>query len=415
MTSASPKLPPAAELSGRCLELCERNGLREYRDSHLRSVQSGLGLVGGDDRFRLLDQIADWGYWVEKGGQPAGEGSQEWAHGGAFVEEFLSLHEQASEPEKHKPESDLKAALAGGFAPLELQVRVSAWLRSHAYATAIADVDPARRSFDFLAERGSIIVEVECKSFSVDKGRKVTGSALRNLVHRCQSVLAGALVGAERAALLIEAKGRFPEDVESHTGIAEACATSIRERRERAPSPAIRVAPLPRDFPDPRAAPRELKAWARHAAGGRNVRVALMSPDGDALLVLVAASRAADRIARAIKEELVEAADKQLSRGRPGLVAVLLEGVRETELVDLATDSGLRDATLRVLTKEGRGHLRGVVYFADSGEAEAPPGPHGRELLAFRNPRPSPFPAPDPDDLLGPARKPTGLEPVAQA
>jgi hypothetical protein len=176
----------------------------------------------------------------------------------------------------------------------------------------------------------------------------------------------------------------------------------------------IRITPLPRDFPDPRVLPRELKIWASAAVGERNVRVAWIAL-ADALVVLIVTSRAADRVVRAIERELDEAAGRQLSRIRPGLVAILLEGVSEAELATLARDSMLAVATSRVLARESRRHLRGVLYFADSlAEDEAPLGPDGRRLLAFPSAQPSPFDIPDPHDLLGTARKPTAPEPVGQ-
>jgi hypothetical protein len=412
---AAPETSHATDLARRFLELCERNGLREHHASLLRSIQSGPYIVGGDDRFRLFDQVVDWGCWVNAGGRPGDEGTQELADAGAFVTEFVGLHKEGSEPAKGKLEADLASALVRGFAPLVHQIRVAAWLRSRRYKVTIADTDPAAPSFDLLAERDTTLVEVECKAVSVEKGRKVKGAVASNLARTCQPALARVLGDGEPVALLIEAEAEFPEDAGSHARTAAACAEAVRERREAASVPGIRVAPLTCDFPDPRVRPGELKIWARDAAGGRNVRVAWMAC-GDAPVVLVATSRAADRVVRAIERELDEAAGRQLSRSRPGLVTVLLEGVSEAELAMLAQGSALAGATSRVLAKESRRHLRGVLYFADSlADDEAPLGPHGRRLLAFRNPHPSPFDTPDPDDLLGPTRKPTGPEPVAQA
>ena len=129
MTSAV-RPPRDAELSRRFRELCERNGLQEHLDTHLRSVRSGAGIVDGGNRFRFFDHIIAWGSWVEAGGRPGDEGTQELADAGAFVEEFVSLHEQASDTAKGKLEADLKSAFTRGFAPLVHQVRVAAWSRS---------------------------------------------------------------------------------------------------------------------------------------------------------------------------------------------------------------------------------------------------------------------------------------------
>jgi hypothetical protein len=389
----------------RFFELCNRCGLRESAASFGRAVMSSpVHNPELDRRHHGLFRLADWQGVLEAGGlEPSSLGD---AHEDvrSFVEEFMALYDEGSDQERRKLEDDLRSAFSTGFAPLDHQLRVARWFRRAGFSLTIADADSAAKAPDFLAAQGELQFEIECKTFSVDAGRTITTTNVEDIVARCKRELdrSNATMPVQ-AVVLVEMDDRIPQQTNRRAGLAAAC-LSVARGVEAASNLPFKISRLPSGYPDPRDHER-FSRWLDETLGRGWRRGDLLN--GDAYIVLIVRSNRPNSILRALEKRLRQAKSEQLSGRRPAILAIRLEGVSETELAELGSNSDLSVMVSHFFRKNSRVFIRGVLYFPDPATEDGSswcrwPG----RALAFWNPRSSPFRGPDLIGLLGRSASP---------
>ncbi len=104
-------------------------------------------------------------------------------------------------------------------------------------------------------------------------------------------------------------------------------------------------------------------------------------------LILTMKSRRANMVLTGIKNKIEDAARKQLDPGKIGIIACLLETIVESDLNELASESGLQKMASYILEKNENKHLAALIF---CGESELKATRNGEEFnakaLVFRNP-----------------------------
>jgi hypothetical protein len=77
-------------------------------------------------------------------------------------------------------------------------------------------------------------------------------------------------------------------------------------------------------------------------------------------------SKKADAVLDEVRRRITEAAQSQLDKSIPGLLACFLEGVDGFALNSLKNNSGLKNMTDSVLASDKRSHIAGVIYLSEA-------------------------------------------------
>jgi hypothetical protein len=233
-------------------------------------------------------------------------------------------------------------------------------------------------TYDLLvADLGPMGLEVECKSFSESKGRKITSRQSIDFWHLMQPALmavANKLTGGLTVVLTLSSK--MPSNFNDRKNLVSRIARVILAgKNQTLPGAEITL----RDF-DPKLmdgfsgkegdAPREL---VDTITGTQNRQVLVTGLKSGGCVIFVIQSRQDDNFFSAIKHSVKRAATEQLTGTRPGLLLVEFSGMSTDSLVDLATHdhtSSNDPTSLRLWTSDflanavERDHIVGIGYLS---------------------------------------------------
>ena len=247
---------------------------------------------------------------------------------------------------------------------------------------------------DFIARRDDIEIEVECKVFSGDLGRKIHKRKCVNLYKALEEVVVRTYKAATRGLIIrITIPGRLTAALDQHQGIAQDVGIGILSGDTVTRSPRCEVEV--RDFeignsPFCVSKPHDLSISAigefvKGEIGRSNSNLMnLFSPGKRAVVALVESSEP-DDVLGGIRRQLRDAAIDQFSKSRPGYLVAQLHDLTAEQLLDIAeSDSSWRGnaSRLQVMTSDlldnsSRSHVHTIVYLyhstidtsAKSGEA----------------------------------------------
>jgi hypothetical protein len=130
-----------------------------------------------------------------------------------FAQTVVHAHGQLTPKGKRQLEGRLRDALQShtGFSSLYLEIDVARRLLDAGYEVEFTDMDGTSR-YDLRFWRGTTEGEVECKTLSVDAGRKIHRHDFYRFIDAVSAELTARLEAPVREVLLVTLNGRMPSD-----------------------------------------------------------------------------------------------------------------------------------------------------------------------------------------------------------
>jgi hypothetical protein len=233
---------------------------------------------------------------------------------------------------------------------------------------------PSEGNYDWCGEKDGLQFEVECKSISNDKGRRV---------HKRDSLMFAGLVRKDLDKVLAKMRGglivhvsvpeRFPSEYTAQKRLAAVVKRAILSAQDVNDVEAdvtliqFSIADSPMQGPD--VSEDALRAFIKRRLGIADARTVATYKPGERALLLVIDSRTPDSLLEESFNSIKDAATRQLTGGRPGIICVKFEGVSADDLVSLAEHgddtSALRVRTSRFLQRNDIDHLANIAFMAD--------------------------------------------------
>lgn len=293
-----------------------------------------------------------------------------------FMSQVVSLNSQLTEKSKksfigrvkgafRNPE-DLKAVLQ----ELEIATHLS---RHHYHLDLPREIGVG--DFDWLATKDELAIEIECKFITREKGRKIKprqAVETHHLIRTELSQLIKRLVGG----LLIRVNLNETEKLKNHVG-RQALAKAVKEslltnNRVQKDWGFVEIKPFELNdspFTKDEISPIEIQEFLSTSFNITNREIMVQfSPNSRAAIFTLEASKD-DSLLESTFDTLEDAARRQLSRTRPGVLCAKFEDLSATQLNDIAKEDGqpspLRKFASRFLNNPKHNHITCLAFFAD--------------------------------------------------
>jgi len=280
---------------------------------------------------------------------------------------------------------------AYGARPFAYEISIATHLMHKGWDVEFVDYSGAAR-FDLLAGKGTVEIEVECKSTSGDTGRKIH----RQEVNRLADLL---LPTTERLAemagchrILVTIPDRLGKSNEALSGIASVVASAAQQKS----SVSNDLAHVEYTFDDIAMWPQlerdpDMKSFFEGRFGFQNANLMFHGRENFSVVAVMIRSAKADSVVDAIAEAAKEAAD-QCSGTRPGLIALhLIDKISRPELQRmLTTPNGLHAVAHAVFRGGKRQHVDSIAFTVP--QSIRPDGAGAKrlsgDLVVLNNPQP---------------------------
>lgn len=268
-----------------------------------------------------------------------------------------------------------------GLLPLQHEISTAVHLVRLGFDVEFHDLETGG-GFDFLAKKGDAEIEIECKMFSADIGRKIH----RRLSAKLFKVLEPTLNQVFQTAILgllvrITIPDRLTPSPRQHEGIrrtveraliaaqpfeSEDCVVTVTDFAiEGSPFAAKNFAQIPKVV---------AKNFISNLTGKRNPTLMMFVSPGKRTVVTLLESEQPDAVLKGIRRQLRDAASDQFSGERPGCLVAQLHDLNEEQLRSLAMEDsnsrasahGLQVMTSDLLQTATRSHVHSIVYRAKS-------------------------------------------------
>lgn len=223
-------------------------------------------------------------------------------------------------------------------------------------------------------------LEVECKSISNGKGRRIPDREIFDFMGLMRPYLGSTVAGLYKGlSVVMTVPDRLPVAYKDRQALAKALGTAIfvGVTTTLCHGATVRTA----DFDvtalkeSPLVPSKELRDVVEGITGSRNSFIALMPTRAGGMLALTVRSQRDDTLLRATFDTLSKAAQNQLTGKRAGLLFTCLEGLNDVELralgerevSDPAQPTALRVATSKFLASAERPHLIGLGFISRGG------------------------------------------------
>ena len=266
-----------------------------------------------------------------------------------------------------------------GLGPVSYEVKVATHLMTLGFDVEFSDFE-GRTNFDYLARKGKVCLEIECKFISADIGKKIHrkrlfqfGSVLEPKLRRCLS-------GRKHGLLVrLTLPDRLHGEEKQQEKLSNFVCNAISEMKEYDQSGENQVSIQEFDLLGSPFEEHSIKhidqvkisnfLSERFGFDNKNV-LAVFGENNRAIIVVIESSKS-DRVLEGILRQLKEAAKKQLSGSSPAVLCCHLADVTEAELLSLRNKGengvGLDYMTTRLLLD--RPKLLSVSY-TTSGSVE---------------------------------------------
>ena len=213
-------------------------------------------------------------------------------------------------------------------------------------------------NFDLLISNGQQELEVECKTKSVDAGRKITRG---NFYLLCDVLPSQLAPFKESYAVFFKCDGRLSESQQLFSRVSDEIAECMASEREDGEVEGLRfelrkLSPGLQIRTDEEAAMVLAPRWSPQA------HYFVLS--NRETFIIGCESADTDRVLKSIYEDLKKGAS-QLSKSRPSLLACQIRELEDDSWDKLASNSGLAQWTGRLLRNPERNHVNYVTYSSD--------------------------------------------------
>lgn len=248
-----------------------------------------------------------------------------------FAASVVEMHGRLSTPGKTAIEGRLRDSMKSGFPGLFLEMEAALLLMGSGYDVEFPDLQ-GTGNVDLQFQRSGVECEVECKSQSVDAGRKVHRSDFYRFMDEVSDHVSSCVHSGSREIVHISVADRFPTDDEQMTQLADAVRRMLETGSTHREDDAwFKVDRLPfetignvstANTPDFYAACKKVFGEPCHIAGP-------VTNAGACLIV--AKSEREDDTSKPLLEAMKKA-NEQLTANRPGFVAIQFNDMMPSDL-----------------------------------------------------------------------------------
>ena len=298
-----------------------------------------------------------------------------------LMTQFLNLYSAAAQPTKKALLGQIKAAFSktNDLRALDLELAIATHISRKMGSVDFPELTGAG-TFDLLAKHGGVELEIECKSISHDKGRQVhrkVALEIHHAVHKevrgkVANLRTGLFVGVtfeERAPTDARQQGLIAQEVSKAITLGGIQKSSLCEVRVE--SFDITSTPF-----ETKLDMDEARAFIEGNFGFRNRELMITGQSGVNAFVLALRSSKPDQFLDSVYRTLKDAASRQLTLSRPGLICARFEDLTAAQLNSIADDAqrGQRNRLERIATdlfqSDERKHLASVAFLTQ-GEVAA--------------------------------------------
>lgn len=301
----------------------------------------------------------------------------------AFAAATVRSYERLSERGKRRLRGVLLDGLKEdkGLSSIQHEITTAVHLMSRGFNVDFHDMEHGG-GFDFVAQKEGIEIEVECKMFSADLGRKIHRRRSAVLFKVLESVLAQTYGSASAGMIVtVTIPDRLTPSPEQHSGIERTLRSGLLrgDALTRSEHCDVRILDFSIGKSPFNKSPEELTrkevqhfVWKR--TGRSNSTLMILFSPGRRAVVLSLESQKPDDVLKGMRYQLREAARGQFTKTRPAFLAVQLHDLTADQIADLAqSDSpwrgnatGLQVMTSDFLQSPSRAHIHSVVFRSHS-------------------------------------------------
>lgn len=296
-----------------------------------------------------------------------------------FAAGTVRTYERLSEVGKRRLRGALLDGLKEdkGLLSIQHEITTAIHLMSRGFDVEFHDME-CGGGFDYIARKDDVEIEVECKMFSADLGRKIHRRRSATLCKALEGALTQTYNNATVGLMVTVAiPDRLTPSPEQHCGIEETVRMGLLSGNAFTQTEycSVRVSDFPVDSSPFTKAPeqlsrKEINQFVSERTGRSNSTLIIMFSPKRRAVVLLLESAKPDDVLRGMRHQLREAAKGQFSKTRPAFLAVQLHDLTADQLGNLArSDSswrsnatGLQIMTSDFLQSPSRAHIHTVVY-----------------------------------------------------
>jgi len=350
-----------------CKDAIKGNGfLREYMEQE----------------YDIAYQLTHLGDLIDRYGTiPIGQFEQRRLYPAAsFAAQTLSLMEAATRVEAEKLRRRIHGALKNPDDMRGLRLELGAATHFALRGKQISWPETTGEGpFDILvSDPHHASLEVECKSISDDKGRKIHKKDVLDFLNLLKPYLKPTTVGLMTGlSVVLTLPGRLPTTYQARLALAKALGQAVFSGNSCTLSDGstVRI----NDFDVSRLGdvprhrhPEELRQAIDGVTGTDNRQAVVIGTSRGGALAIAIQSAQDDILLKAVFDTLSDAASRQLTKTRAGLLYTGFEGLDGEQLISIALQdqepsqppTGLRLAVNRFLSSTSRDHVVGVGFFS---------------------------------------------------
>lgn len=297
----------------------------------------------------------------------------------AFAASAVRCHEQLSESGRRRLRGVLLDGLKEdkGLLSIQHELATAIHLMSRGFDVEFQDMEHGG-GVDFVARKDDVEIEVECKMFSADLGRKIHRRRSATLFKRLAEVLAETYNSATRGLIVVVTiPDRLTPAPAQHREIETAVRRGLLQGDALTQTEHCTVRTW--DFPisdSPFRKSREeisrdeIDQFVRVRTGRSNANLMILFSPSKRAVILSLASAKQDEVLDGMRRQLRDAAKGQFSGTRPAMLAVQLHALTADQLISLGQlDSSSRSAAtgLQIMTSDflqrpSSAHVHTIVY-----------------------------------------------------
>lgn len=297
----------------------------------------------------------------------------------SFVATVARVHQRLSPQGQRRLTGMLRSGLDAehGLTSVEHEMGIAAHLMGQGFDVTFSDIEASGR-FDMLAERGDVEVEVECKTFSGDLGRKIHRRRLYQLGGYVYPLMVEALdrrPGGQFARILLT--GRLQGTDQQLRNIHERLAKVLQDgRSDPAQEPCaieyrmFSLVGSPFETTEPEALEREVvRQYIEREVGLPIGHVMMLFRPSHGAIVIAVESLQKDAVMPGLIRQLKQSVKRQFTGTRPAVICVKFLDITEQELLEIGEQdrseqpTGLQIATNHLLNRDDWRHIHTLAYF----------------------------------------------------
>ena len=265
-----------------------------------------------------------------------------------------------------------------GLAPLQNEIETAAHLMQRGFDVTFSDLETGG-GFDFLASRGEIAIEVECKMVSGDLGRQIHRRRLLDFWKHAYPVLQEALNRTNGGCLIrIVLSSRLYGQTKFLRGICDRLAAALWNRTSLSgPDPCavhledFDLSGSPFFSPSGDGLERgRIGEFVKERFGIINRHMCVLYRPSQGAIIVVVESLQKDAVLKGLLRQLKSSARDQFTLTRPGLLVVQFYDLTPDQILELARSdsadpkkaSGLQIASSAFFVSPKRNHIHTLTY-----------------------------------------------------